>query len=281
MSSCVERFGETVEAFIGSAFYSLGLKVGNRPRWTIGLALLATVIMGAGFATWEVENREDKLWVPQNTIAEEETNAYQALFPTTSRFNQMIVQGKSSKNVLTKEALVGVMTMHSEIASQEITVDGETLILENICTKAGGSCASKFDGVCTCLINSILKQWNYDLDTLVADEDYMTTLNMYGTKEDFEAVLGNAQFDSDDTLVSADAFSLTYFIEDRSEVVDGTEIDEIGETWEEEVFLDAAESVSTTYSTFSVDYLATRSFGDEFGDASKFGCVVFCRHCSL
>lgn len=269
-SSCTERFGDKVEGFIAGAFHRLGTQVGNRPRITILLSFVLTIIMGAGFASWETESRGEELWVPQDTIAEQETEMFDSYYPSTSRFNQMIITSSSSsgQNVLTKERLVEAMTMHTEIATDEITVDGTTYTLTDICTKAGGSCVTPgLDGVCTCLINSILKQWNYDSETLENDTDYMTTLKAYGTKDDFQAVLGDPQFDDNGELLSAEAFVLSYFIQDQSEVVDGSEVDEVGEAWEEQVFLDVAGSADAEYPTISVEYFATRSFGDEFGDA--------------
>jgi Niemann-Pick C1 protein len=217
---------------------------------------------------YQTENRGEELFVPQNTIAEKETEMYQELFPSTSRFNQLLVQADSeSSNVLSMERLEEAMKMHKEIETNKSSVDDIEYDLLDLCTKAGGSCASSFDGVCSCLVTSILKQWNYDLETLQNDTDFMATLNEYGTKEDLEAVLGNPQFNENGEIVSAEAFSLSYFLEDRSDVVDGSEVDPINEQWEEDVFLAVAESVETDYPSLSVDYFATRSFEDEFGGA--------------
>lgn len=265
--SCVEAFGEVVESAIARAFYWVGLKVGRYPRWTMGLCILLTVIVGSGFAMWETENRPEELWVPQNTIAEDETASYQTYFASNSRFNQIIVSARGGGNVLTKEALMDAMELHTQIATEEVKVEGETETLETVCTKAGGSCLSRFDGVCSCLLSSILKQWNYDAAALEADDDYMSTLNRFGTKDDLMTVLGNPEFNNNGTLVSAQAFTLSYFLDDRAEVVAGTEVDKVGEAWEKDVFLKAAESVPKKYPAISVDYLAARSFGDEFGGA--------------
>lgn len=63
--------------------------------------------------------------------------------------------------------------------------------------------------------------------------------------------------------LSAQAFSLADFLRDQFESVD---VDPVAEGWED-VLLRVAESVSDTYKGLSVDYLATRSFEDEFGGA--------------
>lgn len=269
-SSCVESFGNQVETFIAGLFHSLGGIVGRHPRKTILASIVLTVIMGYGFTSWETENRGEELWVPQDTIAEEETGMYQSYFPSSSRFNSLIVEGattnSSVKNVLTKSHLEEAMKLHKEIETGVATVDDVEYSFLELCTKAGESCVSKYDGVCQCLVTSILKQWNYDLETLQADDDIMATINKYGSQEDLEAILGNPTF-VNDALSSAEAFTVNYFIESRSEVVDGTEVDPINEGWELDVFLAAAEAAPEEYTSLSVDYIASRSFGDEFGGA--------------
>lgn len=264
--SCVESFGNKVEGFIGGSFHSLGSLVGARPRQTILAAFVLTVIMGVGFTSWETENRGEKLWVPQDTTAELETEMYDEHFPSSSRFNSIIVQAATDgENVLTKTNLEEAMKMHKEIETMESTYENETRDFLDLCTKAGGTCLSSFDGVCGCLVSSILKQWNYDMETLQNDTDVLSTINNYGDKNELETVLGNAAFDDDDSLVSAEAFTISYFLASQSEVVDGSESDPVNEAWEEDVFLKVAEAVPESYPSLSADYLASRSFADEFG----------------
>jgi len=217
---------------------------------------------------WETENRAEKLWVPQGTDAQKETEKYEAYFDGTVRFNNMLVQSATDGgNVLEKESLVDAIKMHTAIESTVSTTEGKNYTLLDLCAKAGGSCVSGFDGVCQCFVQSILRQWNYNLDTLQNDEDVLATLNSYGSREDLEALLGNPVFNEDDQLVSAEAFTLSYFLEERSMVENGEEVDPINERWEKVAFLDVAEAVETDYPLIRVDYFAFRSFADEFGEA--------------
>lgn len=266
--SCVEKFGNTVEHTIGGFFHKVGLFVGNRPRLTILLCILVTAITGSGFASWETENRQQKLWVPQDTEAQAETERYQDYFASNARFNSIILSSANGdgSNVLTKESLTQAMQMHKEIETNVSVVEDKNYTLTDLCVKAGGSCASSFQGICRCLVSSILKQWNYDVALLNSDTDFMATLNNYGSKESLEAVLGNPTFDNG-TLVSAEAFTVTYFLESNMEVVDGREVDPVNEGWEESVFLSVAESVDSKYSNINSNYFSTRSFSDEFGGA--------------
>eukprot|EP00557_Chaetoceros_sp_GSL56_P006937 CAMPEP_0176499398 /NCGR_PEP_ID=MMETSP0200_2-20121128/12903_1 /TAXON_ID=947934 /ORGANISM="Chaetoceros sp., Strain GSL56" /LENGTH=920 /DNA_ID=CAMNT_0017897809 /DNA_START=84 /DNA_END=2846 /DNA_ORIENTATION=- len=272
MTSCVEKYGNKVESFITRIFGQVGNYVSTKPRQTIVLSFLLTAICGAGFARWTTENRAEKLWVPQDTIAEIETRIYESYFGSSSRFNTIIIQADTARdNVLTRERLEAAIKMHLEIETNKATVEGDDYTLLDLCT-SGGSCVSRFDGVCRCLVSSILRQWNYDLATFQNDTDFMTTLNAYGSKEDLTAVLGNPVFDDDSgTLLSAQAFTLSYFLDDRTAEAGsdekGTDADPINEGWEKDVFLATVESVPSNFTSLSVDYLAGRSFSDEFGSA--------------
>ena len=267
--SCVENFGNKVDAGIASASERLGKVVGFRPKQVIIGAFVLTIIMGAGFVTWETESRGEELWVPQGTEAEEETDMYQQYYNSKDRFQSMIVQASiPADNVLTKDRLVEAMMMHEEIATKESVYEGTASTFTDLCVNAGGTCAngSLETEICECLVSSILKQWNYDLDTLKADDNFMETLNGYGSREDLEAVTGNPSFDDNDQIVSAEAFTLRYILEGNPRVVDGVEEDPVNEAWEADVFLNVAEKVPSSYPELSVDYFSSRSFQDEFGD---------------
>jgi predicted RND superfamily exporter protein len=272
-TSCAESFGTKVEGGIAAVFSRIGSFAGHKPKKTIAYAVGLTVLCGSGFVRWETENRGEELWVPQDTTAEQETIMYEGYFESTSRFNSIIVQssasdeeGNGKTNVLEKESLLAAMRLHQEIETKTSSVDGEDYDLLALCVKAGGSCVSGFEGICQCLVTSILRQWNYNLTTLENDDNYMETLNAYG-KEDLQAILGGVVFDDDENVVSAQAFYLSYFLQDRSEVANGSEEDPINEGWEQDVFLDTLLEADQNYPALSLDYFAARSFGDEFGGA--------------
>lgn len=272
--SCVEKFGDAVEERISGFFRKIGTFLGHNPKRCIVICIILTAVCGIGFIRFQTENRAEELWVPQDTTAEQETNMYELYFGGDARVNTMVIEtsnsGDNSNNVLTKQVLLDAMALHNQIATEMATVDGQDYDLATLCVPSGGLCAdtSIITGACTCLITSILRQWNYDLQTLQNDNDFMTTLNGYGTRNDLEAVLGNPTFDDNtDQVISAEAFIMAYFLTDRSFVEDGTEKDPINEGWEGDVFLPAAENAETNYPALEVNYFSARSFADEFGDA--------------
>lgn len=269
--SCSERFGNTIDRSIASSFFKLGTFVGGKPRWTILLSFLLTILCGIGFLRWETESRGEELWIPQDTTAEREEEQFLEYFPRSARFNQLIVTSNiQEENVLTKDMLVTILKMHTDIETNVATVDGEGKFdFLDLCAPTGGGCAtsSPLQGtrsVCNCLISSIFKQWNYNVTLLQEDKDYLSTLNGYGSKSDFEAVFGAVEYGQDGSVVSAQALALNYFLEDRSVVESGQRSDPINKEWEGQIFLTTAENPP---SSLTVNYFAGRSLEDEFGSA--------------
>jgi len=265
--SCSEKLGNAVESAIAGFYSKIGKFVGTKPRITIALGIILTAVCGVGFGSWTTESRANKLWVPQNTEAERETEMYQKHFDSNVRFNTMTVQAKNGgENVLTKELLLVAMNMHYAIQTGNSTLDGETNTLTTLCVNGNACKSTDLRGdICPCLVNSILSLWNYDRAILEADEDYMSTLNT-AKEEELAVILGNPIF-NDGKVVSAEAFTISYFLADRLEIIDNAESDPINDAWEEDVFLETARSVPTAFSELRVDYFATRSFNDEFGTA--------------
>jgi len=267
-SSPKKSISTAVERFISSSFYRLGTYVGTNPKKTILFSIILTMICAAGFARFETENRAEKLWVPQNTQAEKETGMYQEIFPRTARFNTLILSAKDGGNVLSKDNLVAAMEINDKIASTDSKkLEGETYNFEELCVKAGGSCANSYVDICQCLITSILGSWDYDLESLETDENLLETLNSNSKKNDFGALLGNAKYDGEDKVISAEAMTITYFTADRAVIENGNEFDAINEQWEGDVFLDVLQNYATNSNLINVEYLSARSFSDEFGGA--------------
>jgi len=157
------------------------------------------------------------------------------------------------------------MKMHRAIETGKSTTDGVDYDLPALCTKGGGTCASALTGVCQCRISSILRQWNYDLSELEADGDFWGTLSEFGSPDDIAAVVSEPVFDDNGKLVSARAFSMNYFLDDRSFVEKGADKDPINEDWEKDVFLETVES--DNYPSLFLNFFAVRSRTDEGGSA--------------
>jgi hypothetical protein len=67
--TCLESAGNAVDRSISSFFYRLGNFCCGRPKTTIALAIGISIACAGGMAKLTPENRPEKLWVPQGTIA--------------------------------------------------------------------------------------------------------------------------------------------------------------------------------------------------------------------
>lgn len=260
--------GNKIESGISGAFHRLGSNIAKRPKTTLALTMTLAIACGVGVRTLTTENRPEKLWVPQDTKAELETIQYNGYFPRSSRINNVIVESaKSGENILTKESLVSVMKLHQNIETKESENEGEKSTYTDLCTASGGACSTYSSApICNCLVTSVLKQWNYDLETLENDDDFLTTLNGFGsTKDEYAGQLGNPTFDDNGNLVSAEAINIIYFLKDRAVVENGRYEDPVNEAWEGDVFLDILQGED--YPGLKFSYFSSRSFSDEFGGA--------------
>lgn len=51
-------------------FYRSGLWIGRNPWKSVAGSVLLVVVCCSGFARWTPENRQEKLWVPQDSQAQ-------------------------------------------------------------------------------------------------------------------------------------------------------------------------------------------------------------------
>ena len=219
---CLESIGDGVDESIGNYFYKVGKFCSHHPKTIISICILISLVCATGMINLNIESRSQELWTAQNTLAERDEQRYLSYFPSTARFENVIVSStnNSDSNVLTKERLLDVMKMHESIETEAAYFEGENYNFTDLCMRGGGSCTNfdftDLNQVCSCLMTSVLKVWDYNRTKLELDDNVLATINTYGERTDLESVLGEAQFDSNGTLVAAAAISLSYFLEDRS-----------------------------------------------------------------
>ena len=268
---CLESIGDGVDESIGNYFYKVGRFCSHHPKTMISICILISSVCATGMINLNIESRSQELWTAQNTLAERDEQRYLSYFPPTARFENVIVsRTNSDSNVLTKERLLDVMKMHESIETEVAYFEGENYNFTDLCMRGGGSCTN-FDftdpnQVCSCLMTSVLKVWDYNRTRLELDDNVLATINTYGERTDLESVLGEAQFDSNGTLVAAAAISISYFLEDRSYTKNGATVDPINEEWESSVFLPTVQSsIAANENSLNFAYLSSRSFSDELG----------------
>lgn len=85
----LQRFSKAIEGTMQSGFYKLGYAIAGRPVITILISLAVTAAFGAGMATFTSENRSEKLWVPQDSIAQAHRQFFDATFNGQTRLERV------------------------------------------------------------------------------------------------------------------------------------------------------------------------------------------------
>ena len=225
------------------------------------------------------ENRSDKLWVPQASVAQSHATWVKEHYPTAVRASSAIFFPKDGGNVLTANRLKTVMGYHDQIP--KIVADG-TVDLRVDSLKSAKKVVT-WDptypgtdiGVCLqasnkCLVTSILDLWNYDVAQAPAsDSALLTTLNtppytsITGGVVDRASVIGNAVYNpaGSSTIASGGALRVSYLLQNNAELAEGREIDPNADAFEKKWL----EVMQQENSDIDVVYFATRSLSDEFG----------------
>jgi len=257
-----------VDDFFQAKFYAMGSFVGTRPCTSIMVALGVCFLLMSGFSQLESESRADKLWIPQDTQAQEDQKVYASHFPPTMRVNQVVLEAKSG-SVLDKAFLLGALALHHEITA--VAAPGGNFT--SLCVQMPS------DGQ-PCFIRSVLGVWDYDASALSADADPLATLNSDGqSQDDLQSLLGGLTFSGTD-VQSAQAMMMTYFMENGREEGESGYTDPVAEEWESELLTllgcdapicDDDDNCACSYDSahFRVFARAERSLGDAFGDVIR------------
>lgn len=259
----VDRYANFVDNLFADTFARIGMLVGTKPWRSISFSLFVLLLCCVGFINFYSENRNDKLWVPQDTQGQDDKKLYESFFQG-SRMQFALLEAKDSDTMLDKSLLQDAMTIYEQIHALSVAVDGEVESLSTLCIK-------DYRNGDPCLVSSVLENWMYNSTILNAennDTTVLTTINAANEEEDLKNVLGHMQTNNGD-ITSAQAAIIFFFIEDNKEVVNGEYVDPQAEDWEE-AYLDFLEDPSRygfSFPDINIYRFARRSVGDEFGDA--------------
>jgi len=218
-----------------------------------------------GFSQLTPEGRSDKLWIPQDTAAQQAKIDYEKYFPPAARRNSIMLEAKGN-NALDKAALQDAMALHDKI--ELVKAGNDTLRT---------LCLMRPSAAHPCFVQSVLEFWHFDKTKLDNDANPLATINAAGkSQDDLRRLLGSPTFAADGKVVSAKVLMMNYFLKSRLEKAGGGLDDPRGEAWEEEFLkvLKCDDPVCATEETCTCSYeskhfttyvWATRSFSDVFG----------------
>ena len=102
MGSCLTRCSSGIQSTLESLFGTLGRNVGDNPWKTIFATLIFSFLFGIGFIGWTTEYRIDKLWIPPDSRAVDESDWIVNTFGYETRSNEILLRPNDySQNVLT------------------------------------------------------------------------------------------------------------------------------------------------------------------------------------
>lgn len=69
----------------------------------------------AGLGNITTESRSEKLWIPQDTISQNDVKVYEDKFPRSGSVAFFIAEGKNGASALSKDALTDLMELHTTV----------------------------------------------------------------------------------------------------------------------------------------------------------------------
>jgi hypothetical protein len=285
----LRRCSSIVDNALGDLYESLGHTAAVHSFKVIALTVALCLGCMAGFGCcWETENRSDKLWVPQETIGQDQAEYMRATYGEAPRREEIVAAATAAGGALSKAMLLEWLRLHEgmegltaeggETSKKKFITGNEEPAtahppayweLDTLCIKRGDSCWT----------SSVLSLWCFDRALLEADTDVLATINGY----DFDSpaappvratctpknikvadVAGGLVRAGDSSITGAAALYALYWVENRGETLKGRMTDPPAEAWEFNLlkFLEKWTSPS-----FTITYQCTRSRSDAFGEA--------------
>ena len=293
--SSFDKIAAQVDEIIRRPFERIGEIDGTYPKRVMGGCVTMCILLMYGLSRIGsvTERRADKLWYPQDTATQRHKKAYEESFPRTGGISTVIAESKDS-NALTKAALQDLMGLHESITTTSSS-NGNTLA--ELCV------SSTFVSGTSCYQQNILAAWSYNANDLAADNSVLSKINSYFSTSELEEILGKASY-SNGAVTSAKAIKTIYYLKDDTEVVDGeceyrffrfpetdgiiiftsfivglvADVTEDNDLWEEK-FLKVVDKASSSELNYYA--MATRSWGDVFGDAIRGDLVLINLACMI
>ncbi|XP_067028540.1 patched domain-containing protein 3-like isoform X3 [Acropora muricata] len=205
----------------------LGKLIGEYPRITIFISLILSGSCLIGLMGFTQENRGDKLWTPENSLALKHKSWVDRNFPTEMRASiVLLVTGDVLTPAILKEALI----IHQKIKQ---IGHGTEMEWEKICFRPGPMC----------MVNGLLELWLFDETQIssLTKEDILRKINQPTlispvTNKRFVLTqyIGGIEQNATNHIVKAEAMSILYGIKYNPALskTEGHSEDNLTEHWE-------------------------------------------------
>jgi len=269
--SCLANCSRVIQHGLEKIFAKIGNVVGHHPWATIISSVAITLLFGFGFLNWTTESRVNKLWIPQNTEAEAQSEWVSATFGFETRTEQILLRPKDKGNVLQVKYVKEYWTAHY------LMVNYSSRALPGFEEEFNGTYSwDGFNGsnsMCQrlgpfCNMESILDLVGYDEDIIdhMTDETLLAILNdpNITMEHDLPSIIGGLQYDEDGEIIGGAVLAGSYKVEAATIDVDNSFIDPSREEWEIEV---AQRILDYPFAQSDVVPYFAQAFSEEFGKA--------------
>jgi len=298
--ACLSNCSHTIQHTLEKVFGRLGLTVASHPWKVIAISVFCSLLFTAGFSNWTTESRTTKLWIPQGTEAEAQSEWVADTFGTETRTQTIYLRPSDNGNVLTAAYIHEYWKAHflmvdtSAPASEGFTDefpgmyswDGTPNGSISLCQRAG------HDRSPDCQMESILDVVGYDEDFILSlsAQDILDLLN-YGLNstgldsDDLPSIIGGLEYDDDGLITAGAVLAGQYVVSADTILVDNSVEDPSREGWELSVS-DAL--LAYDFSDCKVVPFFAAAFGQEFGAAIgadgiaySVGCLLLIIYCVI
>lgn len=259
-------FVHVLERFFGW----FGEGIAKHPLLTIPLCLVFVSICSVGFAWMNVENRTEKLFIPQNSKAMEDLNAAEKYFPV--RFREeivLLVASSDPPNVINRGCLEQALEVHQAVV--------ELKSYSELCLTLSGVGAKNPK---ECVMINPLEIFQFDKGNLnrtdsqlqeKVSKEYTNTMNPQAMsvmrngrsfRYNFERMFGKVEKEGEN-IIGAQALQMIYYMRDPSDKDSNAKILE----WEK-TFVDKLQSLVGKHSCFAVHFSSERSLDDAIAESS-------------
>ncbi|XP_013382604.1 protein patched homolog 1 [Lingula anatina] len=247
---CLRKVSNVIVNGLETAFYRLGQAIGTYPWVTILISIVFVALCGIGFMKFYQEDAVENLWVPYGSPSVDHMDWVSKYYPSVTRFQSMMVV---DDNVLTPKVLNAMLDIDISIKA----INSSSYNWTSICTKIFGS---------ICWSSSLLELWSFNETHIrnLTQAEILDTVNnvtrspVFFNDYNVSKVLGAITKDANGKIISAEATTMTYFINDESaESVDAL-------AWEQQ-FIDIGAKGHAGIK--EVNYYAFRTRSDEGGGA--------------
>ncbi|ESO88138.1 hypothetical protein LOTGIDRAFT_165877 [Lottia gigantea] len=239
---CLKTVSDRIIWALETAFYNVGVFIGNYPWLTIILSLIICGTCGIGLKTFKETKSQEKLWVPSDSRVLNEKRWVDKNFPVSTRYVSIVV---TNPDVLMPSFINALLELKIEF--ENVTVNGKEFT--KFCYKVSSKCRT----------TGLLEIWNYDQSTIksLSRTQILDTVNnithspVFGNELDVKNYLGGEiRRDRNGRIISAEATQITWLLKPGA----------VSKEWEGQVIKKALQGDKMFENIY---VYASRSFDDE------------------